>query len=65
MSNYSMKEKRQILAEFFETLARYGYDLTPYVGKPLKYFNYASLKANIREIMREHGDTPDEYGEEE
>lgn len=48
MGNLKPKEKRQILAEFIEKNVMHQYDIAPYMGKPLSYFDYDKVKEMIK-----------------
>ena len=37
-------EKKQLIAKVIEKLVLKGYDITPFIGKPLSYFDYEKVK---------------------
>ena len=43
------KEKKQLIKEVIEKLVLNGYDITPFIGKPLSYFNYEKVKKLLEE----------------
>ena len=43
------KEKKQLIANVIEKLVLNGYDITPFIGKPLSYFNYEKVKKLLDE----------------
>lgn len=47
-------ERKEILAEFIETLVAYGYDIKPYLCKHLGYFDYDAVREQIKELKKEH-----------
>ena len=50
------KEKRQLLVDLIELHVRYGYDITPFVGRPLSYFDYNKVKESIKEFKKDHNE---------
>lgn len=44
---YSLSEKKQMLVHFIEMQVALGYDITPFIGKPLSYFDFDKLAAAI------------------
>ena len=42
-------EKKQLIASVIEKLVLHGYDITPFIGKPLNYFNYEKVKKLLEE----------------
>lgn len=44
------KEKRKLLVELIEILVANGYDIAPFVGKPLSYFNYDYIQERIKDL---------------
>ena len=56
------KEEKRILCKFIETLARFGYDISPYIQKPCSHFNMKEVLKSIVTLHQEHGEF-DEYGE--
>ena len=49
----TLKEKRFLVAKYFELLLLQGYGIDEYMGKPLTYWNYTGL---IKEIIRQEED---------
>ena len=43
-------EKKQLIASVIEKLVLHGYDITPFIGKPLSYFNYEKVKNYQKKI---------------
>ena len=43
------KEKKELIAKVIEKLVINGYDITPFIGKPLSYFNYEKVKILLEE----------------
>ena len=43
------QEKKQLIASVIEKLVLNGYDITPFIGKPLNYFNYDKVKKLLDE----------------
>ena len=39
----TLKEKKFLIARYFELLLLQGYGITEYMGKPLTYWNYIGL----------------------
>ena len=42
-------EKKQLIANVIEKLVLNGYDITPFIGKPLSYYNYEKVKKLLEE----------------
>ena len=42
-------EKKQLIASVIEKLVLNGCDITPFIGKPLSYFNYEKVKKLLEE----------------
>ena len=42
-------EKKQLIANVIEKLVLNGYDITPFIGKPLNYFDYEKVKKLLDE----------------
>ena len=42
-------EKKQLIAEVIEILVLDGIDITPFIGKPLSYFDYEKVKKFLDE----------------
>ena len=42
-------EKKQLIKEVIEKLVLNGYDITPFIGKPLNYFDYEKVKKLLDE----------------
>ena len=42
-------EKKQLIANVIEKLVLNGYDITPFIGKPLNYFDYKKVKKLLDE----------------
>jgi hypothetical protein len=47
-------ERKEILAEFIETLVAYGYDIKPYLCKHLGYFDYDAVQQSIKDLKKKH-----------
>jgi len=47
------KDKRIMLAHFFELLVFCGYDIKPYVGRQLAWFNYDAIRVRIKQLEME------------
>ena len=49
--NIKMKtqEKKQLIANVIEKLVLNGYDITPFIGKPLNYFDGEKVKKLLEE----------------
>ena len=43
------KEKKQLIANVIEKLVLNGYDITPFIGKPLSYFDGEKVKKLLEE----------------
>ena len=43
------QEKKQLIAKANEKLVLNGYDITPFIGKPISYFNYEKVKKLLEE----------------
>jgi hypothetical protein len=48
--------KRAILREFFELMVLTGYDIEPYVGRSLNYFDYDTIREVILDLKKEYKD---------
>ena len=50
-NNINMKttEKKQLIAKVIEKLVLNGYDITPFIGKPLSYFDGEKVKKLLEE----------------
>ena len=48
-SNMKTTEKKQLIANVIEKLVLNGYDITPFIGKPLSYFDYEKVKKLLDE----------------
>ena len=42
-------EKKQLIAKVIEKLVLNGYDISPFIGKPLSYFDYEKVKKILDE----------------
>ena len=42
-------EKKQLIAKVIEKLVLNGYDITPFIGKPLSYYNFEKVKKLLEE----------------
>ena len=42
-------EKKQLIANVIEKLVLNGYDITPFIGKPLSYFDGEKVKKILEE----------------
>jgi len=49
----TLKDKKFLIARYFELLLLQGYGINEYMGKPLTYWNYTGL---IKEIIRQEQD---------
>ena len=49
VKNMTTTEKKQLIASVIEKLVLHGYDITPFIGKPLSYFNYEKVKKLLEE----------------
>ena len=49
VKNMKTTEKKQLIASVIEKLVLHGYDITPFIGKPLSYFNYEKVKKLLEE----------------
>ena len=49
VKNMTTTEKKQLIASVIEKLVLHGYDITPFTGKPLSYFDYEKVKKLLEE----------------
>ena len=42
-------EKKQLIAEVIKIYVLHGVDITPFIGKPLSYFDYEKVKKLLDE----------------
>jgi hypothetical protein len=45
------KEKKELLRTMIELMVHTGYDIAPYMGKPLSYYDYDKVKKSIKELQ--------------
>ena len=43
------QEKKQLIAEVIKEFVINGHDITPFIGKPLSYFDYEKVKKFLDE----------------
>ena len=48
-TNMKTTEKKQLIANVIEKLVLNGYDITPFIGRPLSYFDYEKVKKLLDE----------------
>lgn len=48
------KEKKKYLAKMIELLVQYGHDITPFMGKPLSFFDFEKVKTKIGSLEKEN-----------
>lgn len=51
---YTASQKREILANYVETLVQAGYWVAEVMGRPLAYFNYEAVIKRTNELREEY-----------
>ena len=49
-------EKRKLLATFIELHVQCGYDIVPYMGKPLSHFDTGKVREHIERLRMDRED---------